>query len=239
MLTIDYDKLGVRKGERVLDLGCGKGRHSYEIQRRGAMPVAADLDHDALKATSDMMMAVADQEDVPIGSACVSDALSLPFEAASFDRAIASEVLEHIPSDEAALAEIARVVRPGGVVAISVPRFWPEAVCWALSGDYRTSAGGHVRIYRRSQLRDRLRTAGLEPFDTHHAHAFHAPYWWMRCALGLQRENALPARSYHRFLVWDIEHPNAVVRSVEKGLDPLLGKSFVIYARRSPVDAHA
>lgn len=239
MLTIDYERLDVAEGHVVLDLGCGKGRHSYEVQRRGGRVVAADLDIDALRATAEMMLAVSYEEDVPLGSACVADALQLPFASASFDRVIASEVLEHIPADGAALEEIARIVKPGGTVAVSVPRFWPELICWGLSGDYRTSEGGHVRIYRRSQMVERMRAAGLEPFAVHHAHAFHAPYWWMRCAFGLQREQILPARSYHRFLVWDIENPNKVVRSIEKGLDPVLGKSVVFYARRVAVPAHA
>src|SRR3712207_8881866 len=50
---------------------------------------------------------------------------------ASVDRVIASEVLEHIPDDARAMAEIARVLKPGGTVAVTVPRFGPERVCWA------------------------------------------------------------------------------------------------------------
>ena len=116
---------------------------------------------------------------------------------------IVSEVLEHIPEDERAMAEIARVLRPGGTAAVTVPRWWPEQVCWALSREYHDIPGGHVRIYRGSKLANRLAGAGLTPVATGFAHALHAPYWWLKCAVGVNRE-VLPVRTYHRLLVWDI-----------------------------------
>ena len=91
------------------------------------------------------------------------DALHLPFADGAFDRVIASEVLEHIPDDVAAMAELARVLRPGGTMAVTVPRCGPELVNWALSDEYHDEPGGHVRIYRRSPLSARLQRAGLGP----------------------------------------------------------------------------
>ncbi len=231
MLTIDYEHLGVREGELVLDLGCGKGRHSYEVQRLGARPVGVDLDLPALREVAEMMWAVASEEDVALGSCCMGNALQLPFASGTFDRVIVSEVLEHISEDSAAISEIVRVTKPGGTVAISVPRFWPEAVCWTLSKQYHSNQGGHVRIYRSSQLLDRLKRFGLEPYRSHHAHALHTPYWWLRCAIDLDGR-AAPVARYHDFLVWDIEKQNRVVRTLERALDPVLGKSFVVYLRK-------
>src|SRR5207253_2879063 len=85
------------------------------------------------------------------------DALALPFADATFDRVIVSEVLEHVTEDAAAIAELRRVLKPGGTVAVTVPRWYPERVCWALSEEYHSNPGGHVRIYRATQLRRRLR----------------------------------------------------------------------------------
>ena len=114
------------------------------------------------------------------------DATRLPFADGSFDRMIAAEVLEHIPDDAAAIAELARVLQPGGTMAVTVPAYGPERICWALSDEYHAPfvAGGHVRIYKERELRGKLRGAGRAPRFAHHAHALHSPYWWLRCAVG-------------------------------------------------------
>ena len=230
MLTVDFDHFPIASGERVLDLGCGFGRHAFEAYRRGADVVAVDRSAAELESVEALFRAMAASGEAPSGSlarAVRGDLLSLPFPTASFDVVIASEVLEHIPDDEQAIAEIARVVRPGGRVAVTVPRWWPERVCWALSAGYHEVEGGHVRIYRGDELSDRLENAGLTVTGSHHAHALHAPYWWLNCALGQQ---SIPSRLYHRLLVWDIVSRPFVTRSAEQLLNPVLGKSLVVYA---------
>ena len=227
MLTLDFERLGVQEGELVLDLGCGAGRHTFEAQQRGAHVVAVDLDDAVLKDVKEMMRGL-DAE----GACVVGDALRLPFADDSFDRIIASEVLEHIPEDSAAMAEIDRVLKPGGTVSVTVPRCWPESVCWLLSKEYHSNLGGHVRIYRRGQLSERLRRAGLRRYGSHHAHALHAPYWWLKCLVGVRRDEALLPSAYHRFLVWDIEKGKPWVRRLERALDPVMGKSLVFYLEK-------
>jgi SAM-dependent methyltransferase len=221
---------------RVLDVGCGSGRHAFEALRRGADVIAADLDSAALAGVGDMAAAMAAAGEVAGGGGLrtvVADARTLPFEDEAFDVVIAAEVLEHIREDRAAIAELCRVLRPGGVLAVTVPRWWPERVCWALSSEYHDIPGGHVRIYRRSDLVRRLRGSGLVVAPSHHhAHALHSPYWWLRCALGMSREQALAARLYHRFLVYDLMRRPRWTRSLERALNPVLGKSMVVYARR-------
>ncbi|MFN2594766.1 MAG: methyltransferase domain-containing protein [Actinomycetota bacterium] len=232
MLTVDFERFDVRPGMTLLDLGCGGGRHSFEAMRCGARVVAVDLDDVVLKDTAVMLAAVAAEEG---GDAFPlrANALSLPFPDRSFDRIIVSEVLEHIPADEAAIREIRRILRPDGVVAVTVPRFWPERVCWALSDEYHQNEGGHVRIYKETALKDKLRDAGLELSFYHYAHALHAPFWWLKCALGPHDEDRLPVRVYHRFLVWDLTKRPIATRALERALDPVLGKSLVVYARAS------
>jgi SAM-dependent methyltransferase len=235
MLTVDYDRLGLQAGDRLLDLGCGGGRHAFEALRRGARVVALDMSESELREALILMAAMSEAGETPppaAGGVTNGDALHLPFPDASFDRIIAAEVMEHIPADADALAELVRVLKPGGTIAITVPRWLPERICWALSDEYHGKPGGHVRIYRASELSTRMRAAGLDVTGSHHAHALHSPYWWIKCAVGVDNDGHFLARTYHRFLVWDISHPSRAVRFIEHSLDPLIGKSLVMYATK-------
>jgi SAM-dependent methyltransferase len=235
VLTVDFERLGVGPGTRVLDLGCGMGRHAHEALRRGATVTAADLDRKALRHVGAVASAMVEAGEVtPGGSLVVSpaNALKLRFPDASFDVVIVSEVLEHIPEDQAAIAEIHRVLRPGGVAAVTVPRYLPEAVCWLLSTEYHSNPGGHVRIYQGEVLQQRLSRAGLRVTGTAHTHALHSPYWWLKCAIGVRRDDALPARLYHRFLVYDMMRRPRWTRALEGALNPVLGKSLVVYTEK-------
>jgi SAM-dependent methyltransferase len=166
------------------------------------------------------------------GAAVTGDALHLPFPDGAFDRVVAAEVLEHIPPDTAAIGELVRVLRPGGTIAVTVPRWGPELVNWALSDEYHTVEGGHVRIYRRGVLESRLRAAGLRLTGHHHAHALHSPYWWLKCAVGVGNDEHPLVKAYHRMLVWDITSAPPVTRIADRLLNPVLGKSVVLYGTK-------
>ena len=241
MLTVDFARLGVSHGMTMLDLGCGAGRHTYEALRRGATVVAADLDAPLLREVAEMAAEMALEGELPPGagySFVEADARRLPFEDETFDRIVVSEVLEHIQEDEPAMAEIRRVLKPSGRAAITVPRWWPERVCWALSDEYHSNDGGHVRIYTAEELVTKLRRNGLTPAASHHAHALHSPYWWVKCAVGVRRDSAPLARAYRRFLEWQIAARPRTLDVLERGLNPVLGKSLVVYVEKAPVHAH-
>jgi len=237
VLTVRYDRLGLAAGDRLLDLGTGGGRHAFEAMRRGAAVVAVDADRGEVAGAAAMMAAMmgedaATKEAGGTGEAVSGDARRLPFADGVFDRVIAAEVLEHIPEDGVAMAELARVLRTGGTIAVTVPRWFPEKVNWWLSSAYHDRPGGHVRIYKRSELVQRLSAAGLEAYASHHAHALHSPYWWLRCAVGVDRDDHPAVRAYHRLLVWDITAASPVTRVPEAVLNPVLGKSTVVYAKK-------
>jgi ubiquinone/menaquinone biosynthesis C-methylase UbiE len=128
VLTVDFDRLGLVTGERLLDLGCGGGRHAFEAMRRGARVVALDYSAAELKdvgAVSAAMVQAGEVTDAVWAGVVNGDALDIPFPDASFDRIITSEVLEHIWDDERAIEELVRVLRPGGRLAVTVPTRWP------------------------------------------------------------------------------------------------------------------
>ena len=182
MLTANYDILGLRSGDRILDLGCGFGRHAYEAARRGAHVIALDAGEDEVNGVAGTFAAMVEQGELSPETTKVGvvqgDALHLPFADGTFDRVLCSEVLEHIPNDVGAMAELARVLRPGGTMAITIPRFGPELINWALSDEYHMVPGGHVRIYRRSVIESRLESTGLKVTQHHYAHGLHSPCWW-------------------------------------------------------------
>ena len=235
MLTVDYDRLRLRAGERLLDLGCGGGRHAFEALRRGARVVALDADAAEVKDAAALIEAMEDDGLAAHGGAgagTVGSALELPFPDGTFDRVIAAEVLEHIPEDRRAMGELARVLRPGGTIAVTVPRWGPELVNWALCDDYHNTPGGHVRIYRQSALVERLEATGLRRYGSHFAHSLHTPYWWLKCAVGVRDDDHPLVRAYHRFLVWDITDRPLVTRVADQVLNPVLGKSLVVYLEK-------
>jgi SAM-dependent methyltransferase len=233
MLTANYDQLGLANGDKVLDLGCGFGRHAFEAARRGAHVVALDAGRDEVEgvaATFAAMLEAGELRTTDLHTACVQgDALHLPFPDATFDRVICSEVLEHIPGDLEAMSELARVLRPGGTMAITVPRFLPELVNWALSDEYHNVPGGHIRIYRRSVLEERLTSVGLRVLGHHYAHGLHSPYWWLKCLVGTTNEENWWVKNYHRLLVWDIMKAPRITRVAEALLAPVIGKSIIVY----------
>lgn len=236
MQTIRLDSLRLQPRHRVLDLGCGEGRHALAAYWFGAARevVAVDV------SQRDVMTARSRRGDFPQEDPhkhlhiFVANGLRLPFADHSFDVVICSEVLEHIPDYQAMLQEARRVLVPGGILAISVPRAWPERICWWLSSAYHQVEGGHIRIFRSVELRTEIERLGFRAFLQHGAHALHAPYWWLRCLFWQRGADFAPVRWYHRMLVWDLLHQPRLTRSLDTLLNPFMGKSVAIYFTKDP-----
>lgn len=234
METVDFRYFPLRAGETVLDLGCGEGRHT--IAARLQSPVTAigvDLSFGDLAAARDKFahFDAAQSGDGHFGLAN-ANALQLPFADNTFDKVICSEVLEHIPDYRAVLVEIRRVLKPGGLFCASVPRQWPEKICWWFSDAYHNVEGGHLRIFDARELDGQIRGLGFTFFRRHWAHALHAPFWWLQCLLWSRRDNHWLIRQYHRLLVWDLMDRPRITRLLEKALNPIMGKSVVMYYRK-------
>ncbi len=239
MLTADYNQLGLTRNDRLLDLGCGLGRHAFAALQRGAHVVACDLgfkEVQQVKNTAAAMWEVGEIEADIVLETANADASCLPFFDNVFDRVIASEVLEHIDDDRQVLGELTRVLRPGGTIAITVPAELPERICWWLSNDYHAPAvvGGHVRIYKYRELQQKITEAGLAISGSHRTHALHSPYWWLRCLLGPTRpiDDSRIISWYNKFLTWDIVKSPYLTRMLDRLLNPILGKSLVIYGSK-------
>ena len=232
MKTIDYRRLGLQRGERFLDIGCGEGRHAIcaEVEC-GAYSVGVDLKLQNLHSTKRKR---ADFPDASSGKLLLlnADAQRLPFANNAFHRVICSEVLEHIDDYATVVREAARVLRRGGTLAVSVPARWPERLCWALDPTYAYAPGGHIRIFRSAQLRREIeQLTGLRCYRQEGVHALHTPYWWLRCFFYRNPEGAWSVQAWHRLLVWDLFAKPRSMRWLERLLNPILGKSRVLYFR--------
>ena len=231
MLTIDFDRLTVKEGDTVLDAGCGLGRHSIESMRRGASVFCMDLDLDSLLKTrytlADMKLQGRAAGDSGFLTH-VGDALNLPFKDETFDKIICSEVMEHVDDDRKACSELARVLKKNGRIAITVPTFFSEMIYDALTYEYFTSPGGHVRKYFPSELANMMRESGLEVYAVGFKHSFHTIWWIIRSVVGLHNGNHPLTKGYHMFLTLGLY--SKFMRKAELFFNYFFPKSVVIYA---------
>jgi len=235
VITVDFDRLNIKPGYRILDIGCGSGRHTCAAYRfKNVVAIGADISHAELLAAKNRLKLHErlGENDGGIWGLSMADIKNLPFKDDFFDLVICSEVLEHIAEDKSAAGEIIRVLKPGHTLVVSVPRYLPERICWTLSTEYTNSNSGHIRIYRKKMLIALLENCGVKRRALHYAHSLHTPYWWLKCLLGPNRKDAVLVNLYHRFLTWDIMKKPKWVGWTDRLLNWILGKSLVVYLRK-------
>lgn len=235
MLTVDFRKLDIKPGFRVLDAGCGTGRHICEVFRRWEVDVAGvDLNPNDLSHARNKLYDLTHENPEKSGACIVSfaDLTRLPFKDEVFDVVICSEVLEHIPDSRAAVSELVRVLKRGKCLVVSVPRYLPERICWAISESYHQEPGGHIRIYKKGELVELLEDAGTKCECVRYKHSLHSPYWWLKCFVGHNNERSRLVKLYKKFLEWDIVNKPRLTQWLDKMLNPFIAKSVVLYLKK-------
>jgi ubiquinone/menaquinone biosynthesis C-methylase UbiE len=111
-----FDLLVLADGDQVLDVGCGTGEDARTIAGRfpGVSVIGLDTSDDKIREARSSTLGLPRPVDFRVG-----DAYALPFEDETFDACRADRVFHHLVDPEKALAEMARVARPGGRVVVS------------------------------------------------------------------------------------------------------------------------
>ncbi len=180
-----FEWVDPRPGNLILDIPCGRGFYlnMFDYAAPEAIVIGTDLDWDVLEKAQRNTAHIDDQA---LHGASI---YSLPYPSNTFDAVILSEVLEHLADDVAGLREVLRVLKSGGVVAITVPNanypFWWDPINKMLETLFGTHisegplAGlwaNHHRLYQRDQLRAAAEIAGFvveeERAFTHHSFPF-------------------------------------------------------------------
>ena len=233
MNTIKYRKLKLETDQLLLDMGCGEGRHSIgALLETPANVIGLDLSFQDLNTAKSRLKDFDLSGHNTFCTFGVGNIENIPIENASLDAVMCSEVLEHVDCPKESIQELVRVLKPGGIMALSVPRYLPELICWKLSKEYSKTPGGHVRIFKHSQLRDLAVNNGLQYQSFHWAHGLHSPYWWLQCLFWNTRETSYLVKTYHKLLVWDLMKKPLLTKLLEMILQPFIGKSLVMYFRK-------
>lgn len=233
MITYKPHLLGPLTGKTALDIGSGPGRHTHHLIMAGANTCAIDLRHLDLTAALGAIPELAAFGPVTgeAGAVC-ADATVLPFADECVDLIVCSETLEHIRADQAVIAQMWRVLAPGGTLVVTVPTALPERLCWLISRQYPATPGGHIRIYSEPELRAKLTVAGFVVTARTHHHGLHTPYWWLKCLVGVHQENHPLVRAYHRLLVKDMMERPTYTQVAERILNRIASKSVAFYAHK-------
>lgn len=136
---------GLDRHARILDIGTSTGTNLRMLRELGF------LHSEGLDASEEAVRWCAEKG---YGKVSLGDVCELPFEDQTFDCVLATDIIEHVDDDAAALREICRVLKPGGQVLITVPAFMS---LWGV----QDIVGQHKRRYRASELRTRVEMAGL------------------------------------------------------------------------------
>ncbi len=232
--SIDRGLLDVQREHRVLDLGCGTGRHVLELSKGKGSIIGADLSREDLLRARYLLEIMRRRGEVGARVHWLQTAGErLPFADESFDRVLCTETLEHVDDDSVLARELVRVLKPGGILAVSVPDEYSEKIFWKVSPNYRTQVGGHVRIYERQEIIALLRGSGLEPYAVRYRHSLETLYWLGHVAFWSEWGKQGPITgAFRRALDSSRARKSRIVTLLDDIGNRILPKSIVVYSRK-------
>ncbi len=233
MLTFNFSNIYLSRGNKILDVGCGEGRHIFGAMdaQSGLNLFGVDMDIPSLEKSNEGLDFFREM-DFNLVKFLQGSIYNLPFKDNELDVVICSEVLEHLEDYNKAIHEIHRVLKPGGYFLASVPSFLPEKICWMLSKEYQNMPGGHVRIFKKSNILNVMQDHNFSFIQSEKYHAFHSAYWWLRCIFWKTQEKNFLVKVYKKILERHILKSTPIMDVIEKLLNPIFGKSISFYFKK-------
>lgn len=192
LISSFVEEMRLRPDARVLDIGTSTGTNLRLLQELGISGVMGlDASRDAIRWCHEK----------GLGEVHHGDVCAMPFEDGVFDLVLATDIIEHVEDDGLALAEIRRVLKPGGAAILTVPAF-PSL--WGLQDE----VAQHKRRYRRGELATKMRQAGYRCEQGFYFNfLLFVPIWMARKLIRLSRvrlhsENQLNTRWLNALLEW-------------------------------------
>jgi SAM-dependent methyltransferase len=142
-----------RQQPKVLDIGCGRGHLLRAFQQGGCEVLGTEFSDDACRFAREVLK-------IPVKVGTLSE---LNFPDASFDVVVMWHVLEHVSDPRPTLAEVARILKPGGFFMVAVPDFGSPEAQLTKAGWFHLDVPRHLSHHARNSLTQQLSVAGLEP----------------------------------------------------------------------------
>lgn len=164
------EELNPKNGEKLIDLGCGTGYYLFLLSNLGVSLRLTGLDNNQ-KAMGEARESLSSKNIKFV----FGDLHRMPFKNESFDKAVMSEVLEHLENDQRVLEEVLRILKPGGILVVSTPSinypfFW-DPINWLLyhlfsshikNGFFSGIWSGHLRLYDLESLKKKFEKVGFK-----------------------------------------------------------------------------
>ena len=142
-----------KKNARVLDIGCGRGLLLRAFQQQGCDVTGTEFSDDACRFAREVLK-------LPVRVGLVTE---LNFPANSFDVVVMWHVLEHVSDPRPTVAEVARILRPGGLFLVAVPNFGSPEAHLTKAGWFHLDIPRHLSHHTLTSLSQSLGEAGLQP----------------------------------------------------------------------------